>query len=569
MQRVQTIVSSRFGCALLAALACLSPRPARALCGDGVIELPAAEACDDGNVISRDGCSSSCQVEAGYTCIHTPSACCFGEATRGFALRGAATYDERSGAITLSPQLPFRAGAAWYRQPLDFSRSFSVAFQLYLGNRDDNPSGNATDPGADGVALVFQRDPRGSAAEGTIESEFGDFGARFAAEGIAPLLAVEFDTFNNGPAYGDGTLGDEDHVGIFHTGATPAANQLTSPACMNEGPTCKNYEDDRFHAVVVSWSAAPSNELSVSIDGLERVALVEDLTLAYFAGDPRGIWFGFTGGTGDSYNLQMVCPGVPSGFGIPRDFDLDGSEDSIDADDDNDATPDRSDPAPLDPCSPSPLSCEPAEVDAGAPPDASMTLVPLDAATLAPPVDAAWLPDARALDAAGVAEAGLPRAAAPAAPSCADAPGGLACSSADSDGDGVQNQIDSAPDDPCLPDAQALGCALGDRDGDGLRNELECPGLTACRDTDADGVADYADADADGDGKSDRSECPDPNLCANFDSDADGIPDVLDGLPPRDGDGCSVHFQNGSASASTLGWLLAALIASLVARRTR
>jgi len=30
------------------------------------------EACDDGNSVSGDGCSSTCQTEAGFTCITTP-----------------------------------------------------------------------------------------------------------------------------------------------------------------------------------------------------------------------------------------------------------------------------------------------------------------------------------------------------------------------------------------------------------------------------------------------------------------------------------------------------------------
>ncbi|MBF0492396.1 MAG: DUF4215 domain-containing protein [Deltaproteobacteria bacterium] len=43
------------------------------LCGDGKIEN--AEACDDGNKVNGDGCSSNCIVESGYTCTGTPSKC--------------------------------------------------------------------------------------------------------------------------------------------------------------------------------------------------------------------------------------------------------------------------------------------------------------------------------------------------------------------------------------------------------------------------------------------------------------------------------------------------------------
>ncbi|MEO7327879.1 MAG: DUF4215 domain-containing protein, partial [Minicystis sp.] len=44
-------------------------------CGNGVID--AGEVCDQGggNIANGDGCSSTCQVEAGYTCSGTPSVC--------------------------------------------------------------------------------------------------------------------------------------------------------------------------------------------------------------------------------------------------------------------------------------------------------------------------------------------------------------------------------------------------------------------------------------------------------------------------------------------------------------
>ncbi len=52
-------------CLGLAALSALAS-PAWAVCGDGTID--ATEACDDANLTDGDGCSSTCTVEAGYTC---------------------------------------------------------------------------------------------------------------------------------------------------------------------------------------------------------------------------------------------------------------------------------------------------------------------------------------------------------------------------------------------------------------------------------------------------------------------------------------------------------------------
>ncbi|MBU1719308.1 MAG: hypothetical protein KKA07_09565 [Bacteroidetes bacterium] len=44
-----------------------------AVCGNGLIEAP--EACDDGDTDPGDGCSDSCTVEAGYSCVGEPSVC--------------------------------------------------------------------------------------------------------------------------------------------------------------------------------------------------------------------------------------------------------------------------------------------------------------------------------------------------------------------------------------------------------------------------------------------------------------------------------------------------------------
>jgi len=44
-------------------------------CGDGLLE--ATEECDDGNRINGDGCSSTCEVEDGYTCTNASPSVCF------------------------------------------------------------------------------------------------------------------------------------------------------------------------------------------------------------------------------------------------------------------------------------------------------------------------------------------------------------------------------------------------------------------------------------------------------------------------------------------------------------
>lgn len=62
-----------FGDNTLVPLYLLRLRFQEIICGDGV--LLGGEACEDGNVTSGDGCSSVCQVEAGFECVGAPSVC--------------------------------------------------------------------------------------------------------------------------------------------------------------------------------------------------------------------------------------------------------------------------------------------------------------------------------------------------------------------------------------------------------------------------------------------------------------------------------------------------------------
>ena len=51
--------------------------PTETFCGNGVYEFAKGEACDDGNSFDGDGCSSTCQQETGFTCdtTVTPTTC--------------------------------------------------------------------------------------------------------------------------------------------------------------------------------------------------------------------------------------------------------------------------------------------------------------------------------------------------------------------------------------------------------------------------------------------------------------------------------------------------------------
>lgn len=548
---------------------------ASAECGDGVLD--GIETCDDANLASGDGCAEICQYEAGFRCTGAPSLCCFADAAAGFALIGSASVDLSTREVTLTPEAELRSGYAWFRRPLDFSSDFSLNLKLYLGTSDG---------GADGGAVLFQRDPRGLTATGSPGGELG-------AEGIDPVVAVEFDTWDNGLEYGDIFY---DHTSIFvgaPNGSVAPEGQRTSAACLNAA--CGDFEDGAYHSFVVSWTAATTT-LSVTVDGAERLSLTEDLVTNYFAGDPTGIVFGFAASTGGAYNLQKFCPQAPSGFTAPLDSDEDGVDDAEDLDDDNDGLSDAEETRGVLPSDPGgdhdtdgiknwldpnywadeveePSGCADViapigECDATASDidwDGDGTPNQLDAdsdgdgltdASEAPSLDANGdgVPDdCGEVDADGVCEAGL--VALPAdtdedtdpdyldddddadgVPTRTECGGASSCPDSDGDGapdqrdedadnDGVPDGADGSPSSPCSPDPQVVACPTGDSDGDGVLNGVECAAGFDCPDTDGDGDPDALDDDSDNDGVDDVGDAArlDPTVCV--DEDGDGCSD--------------------------------------------
>ncbi len=126
---------------------------------------------------------------------------------------------------------------------------------------------------------------------------------------------------------------------------------------------------------------------------------------------------------------------------------------------------------------------------------------------------------------------------------------GVSC--ADSDGDGVSDDVDQCPNTPAGASVDSVGCSPTDTDGDGVldANDL-CPGTPAGAPVDANGCE---ISDGDGDGVSDfDDQCPGTNPgepvdsygCSVLDSDDDGVLDVDDLCPgtpantPVDQEGC-------------------------------
>lgn len=195
--------------------------------------------------------------------------------------------------IVVTPAAANSAGAAWLDTPIDLSADFDITLTVNLGDRDSN--------GADGLSIVLQNDPAGTAAVGDTAAG----GEWVGIHGIYPALAIEIDTYYNG---GRGDLAC-DHLGIneIRDAASQPEHTGAGPVCADSGNS--NIEDGASHDVRMVWSSS-TQTLTVFWDGVQRLAYTNDIATDILGGSPSA-WFGVVGSTGGAYNLQQFRAVVP------------------------------------------------------------------------------------------------------------------------------------------------------------------------------------------------------------------------------------------------------------------
>ena len=238
------------------------------------------------------------------------------QGTNVFALSGSAKpiYMGRFIQVSITQDLPQQAGAAMSRHKIDFRKPFTIAFQAHFG--DEGPKG------ADGMAVVFHNDPRGSAA-------LGRPGAALGAGGLQNGIALEFDTYRNDIIFEgfNSTLWD-DHASIWDTdgvlhpeGAPPFYLARASFI----GRPHNDVEDGEWHYVEVTWDPAVEG-LAYYIDGavvsFYRHHGATDFVTEYFGGANR-VYFGVTAATGDLTNGHSIRFMDYSRRNFDHDFDFD------------------------------------------------------------------------------------------------------------------------------------------------------------------------------------------------------------------------------------------------------
>ncbi|WP_082331937.1 lectin-like domain-containing protein [Mangrovimonas xylaniphaga] len=175
-------------------------------------------------------------------------------------------------------------GAVWYNNVIDLTGDFEIIFDANFGDRDAD--------GADGMAFVMKT---------TADVEYGTPGGGLGYEGLTGTLAVEFDTWRNGNR--DDI--DEDHLALMMNGDTyhTSSNNLIGPVVASA--TSGNIEDGMYHEVKISWNAA-TQTFRVFFDCEERITFEGDIVTQAFGG-VSNVYFGYTGSTGASYNVQEIC----------------------------------------------------------------------------------------------------------------------------------------------------------------------------------------------------------------------------------------------------------------------
>ena len=217
--------------------------------------------------------------------LNVTSQTCDAAISANLSLSGSATRNTSSNEITLTQDSGNQSGSAWSQNRISLLSPFTVEFSIYLGTKDAS--------GADGIAFAFQNDDAGSSATGV-------FGGALGVGGLDPAVAVEFDTYSNGGGYGDIA---NDHTVIYdpvNYTSNNGGGSLLSPVV-----DLGNIEDGGWHTVSLDWDPV-SNQLQYRFDGALVAVVNRDFTSLDFAGDPN-VFFGFTGSTGGSSNLQKVC----------------------------------------------------------------------------------------------------------------------------------------------------------------------------------------------------------------------------------------------------------------------
>ncbi|EOB1205139.1 GEVED domain-containing protein [Photobacterium damselae] len=218
---------------------------------------------------------------------------------------GGDAYLAANGEYIVTPNTTNQQGYLWSYGYIDLNRPMYAELAVYLGDRSCNTGcPNGIESGADGMTFVLSSDPRDLNAFGAFGGGLG-VGDIFGATPVAPSIVFEFDTFDNtyiGAT--DDAVGGQyiDHTAVYLNGDvyTPDVANTLIPATSVAGG---ELEDGRYHIAQFEWDPT-TNQFTYYMDGVMVGQFTRDIRNDIGNNMVR---FGFTGSTGDGYNLQKGC----------------------------------------------------------------------------------------------------------------------------------------------------------------------------------------------------------------------------------------------------------------------
>lgn len=205
-------------------------------------------------------------------------------AQKAYNLRGNASALPNSDCYQITNDQNYQLGAVWYKDKIRLDKSFDLAFSMNFGDKDTN--------GADGMVFVIQTSGNNALGKSGQGIGYADF---------SPSLGIEFDTYQNF----DENDPVHDHIAILKNGVVNhnLSTSLAPPVqALENNP---NIEDGKEHSVRINWNAK-QGLLEVYFDCKKRIELTINLSKDVFQGEKEA-WWGFTGATGGSNNIQSVC----------------------------------------------------------------------------------------------------------------------------------------------------------------------------------------------------------------------------------------------------------------------
>ncbi len=130
----------------------------------------------------------------------------------------------------------------------------------------------------------------------TVSNSVGAQGGGIGYQGIGPSVGIEFDTFNNGAAYGDP---NGNHVGIDVNGNIDSIATQTEPTRFNNGQTWNVWVDyDGANSdLEVRWSLSTNRPVSAQLSATLNIEQILGQDSAYL---------GFTAATGAGYENHDI-----------------------------------------------------------------------------------------------------------------------------------------------------------------------------------------------------------------------------------------------------------------------